>query len=81
MLLGNFNARVGRENVFKPTIASESLRQNSNDNIVRIANFPTSKNVIVKRTMFLHRNIHKYTCTFPNGKNHKQIDQLLIDRR
>jgi len=31
--------------------------------------------------MFPHRNIHKYSCTFPDGKTHNQIDNVLIDRR
>ena len=32
ILLGDFNAKVGRENIFKPTIRNESLHQDSNDN-------------------------------------------------
>jgi hypothetical protein len=36
---------VGRENIFKATIGTESLHQDSNDNGVRIVNFATSKNV------------------------------------
>jgi len=43
MLLGDFNAKVGRENIFKPTIGNESLHQDSNDKGVRIVNFATSK--------------------------------------
>jgi len=39
ILLGDFNAKVGRENIFKPTIMNESLRHNSNDNGVRTVNF------------------------------------------
>jgi hypothetical protein len=31
--------------------------------------------------MFPRRNIHKYTWTFPNGKTHNQIDNILIDMR
>jgi hypothetical protein len=31
-------------------------------------NFATSKNLVVKRTMFPHPDIHKYTCTTPEGK-------------
>ena len=53
-LLGDFNAKVGRENIFKPTIGNESLHQDNNDNGVRIVNFATSKNLVVKSTMFPH---------------------------
>ena len=43
MLLGDFNAKVGRVNIFKSTIGQESLHQDSNDNGVRLVNFATSK--------------------------------------
>jgi len=43
ILIGDFNARVGREIIFKPTIGQEGLYQDSNDNGVRIVNFATSK--------------------------------------
>jgi hypothetical protein len=81
ILLGDFNANLGKEDIFKPTIGNESLHEGSNDNGVRIVNFATSKNLVVKSTMFLHRNIHKYTWTSPDGKTHNQIDHVLIDRR
>ena len=35
ILLGDFITKVGRENIFKPTIGNESLHQDSNDNGVR----------------------------------------------
>jgi hypothetical protein len=76
-----FNAKVRRENIFKPTIGQESLHQHSNDNGVSLVNFATSKNLVVKRTMFPHRNIQKYTWTSPDGKTHNQIDHILKDRR
>ena len=78
ILLGDFNTKVGRENMFKLTIGNESLHQDSNVNGVRIVNFATSKNLVVKSTMFPHRNIHKYTWTSPDGKTHNQIDHILI---
>ena len=70
-----------RENIFKPTIGQESIDQDSNDNGVRIVNFAISKNLVVKNTMFLHRDILKYTWTSPDGKTHNQIDHVLIGRR
>jgi hypothetical protein len=54
ILLGYFNAKVGREDTFKPTIGNESLDQDSNDNGVRVVNFAPSKNLVVKSTMFPH---------------------------
>ena len=81
ILLGDVNEKLGRENIFKPTIGNESLHQDSNDNCVRIANFATSKNLAFKSTMFPHRDIHKYTWTSPDGKTDNQINHILIDRR
>jgi hypothetical protein len=61
-LLVNFNFKVGKEGIFKPTIGNENLHEISNDNGVRVENFATSKNLTVKSTMLPHPNIHKYTC-------------------
>jgi hypothetical protein len=62
-LLRDFNAKVGGQDIFKPTIWNESLHEIFNDNGVR--------------TMFPHRNIHKFAWTFPDGKTHSQIDHIV----
>jgi hypothetical protein len=81
ILLRDFNAKVGREDIFKPTIGNESLHEISNDTGIRVVNFATSKNRIVKSTMLPHRNIHKYNWTSPDGNTHNKIDHILIDSR
>jgi endonuclease/exonuclease/phosphatase family metal-dependent hydrolase len=81
ILLGDFNAKVGREDIFKPTNRNESSHETSNDNGVRVVNFAASKSLVVKSTMFPHHSIHKYTWTSPDGMTHNQIDHILIDRR
>jgi hypothetical protein len=48
ILLADFNAKVGRENIFKPTIGNESSYEISSDNGVVVVNFATSKNSIIK---------------------------------
>jgi hypothetical protein len=68
ILLGDFNAKVGREDIIKLTIGNESAHEISNDNGIRAVNFATSKNLVVKSIMYLHRSIHKYTWTSPDGK-------------
>ena len=35
-ILGDFNAEVGRQNIFKQTIGNDSLHKDSNDTGVRI---------------------------------------------
>ena len=42
-LVGDFNAKVGRENIFKPTIGNDSLHQVINDNGDIIVNLPHQK--------------------------------------
>ena len=82
ILWGYFNAKLGREGNFKPTIGNDSQHQDLNDNGVRIVNFVTSKkNPVVKSTMFPHRIIHRYIWTSPDVKTHNQTDHLLRDRR
>jgi hypothetical protein len=71
--IGDISAKVGREDIFKPTIGNESLHKISNDNGVRVVNFATSKNLTYKSTMSPRRNIHKYTSTSPDMNTHLQM--------
>jgi hypothetical protein len=80
MILGNFMAS-GRENIFKTTIGNESLHQDSNDNGVKIVNFATSQNLVVKSTMLPHLNMCKYTWSSAGGKTHNQTCHILTDMR
>jgi hypothetical protein len=79
-VLRDFNAKVGREDIFKPTIRNERLHETSNDNAVRVVNFATSRNLVLKSTMFPHCKIHKYTWTSPDSKTHNQIDHDLVGK-
>jgi hypothetical protein len=63
ILLGDFIAKVSKENIFKPTVENESLHEINDDNGVRGINFATSKNLSVRSTKVSHRNIHKFTWT------------------
>jgi hypothetical protein len=58
-LLGDFNAKLVRDNIFKPTTGNDRLHQDSNDDGVTVVNFSTSKKLVVKSTMFPHRNFHE----------------------
>jgi hypothetical protein len=69
ILLGDFNAKVGREDIFKPTTVNESLHEISDDNGVRVVHFATSKNLIVKSS---------HIVTFINLLGHLLTERLTI---
>jgi hypothetical protein len=81
IILVEFNAEVGREDIFKATLGNKSAHKISNDIGVRVVIFATSKNLTVKSTIFPHHNIHKYAWTSPDGKANNQSDHILVDRR
>jgi hypothetical protein len=81
ILLHDFNAKVGREGIFKPIIWNESPHEISNDNGVTVVSFVISKNLVVKSTMFPYRDINKYIWPSPGGKTHNHIHHVLRDRR
>jgi hypothetical protein len=54
ILLGDFSANVGREDIL-----NKSPHEINNYNGIRVVNFATCKNLVVKSAMFPHRYIHK----------------------
>jgi hypothetical protein len=78
--LGDFNAKVGREDIFKATMGNESSRE-INDDGVTVVNFTTSKNPVVKSTMFPHCSLHENTWTCPDRKTHNRIHFVFVDER
>jgi hypothetical protein len=43
IFLRDVDANLGTEDIFKQTTGIESLHETSNDNGIRVVNFPTSK--------------------------------------
>jgi hypothetical protein len=59
ILLGDFSAKVGKNDIFKWTIGNESLQKISNNNVVKVVNFATCKNLTGKNAMFPQHNISR----------------------
>ena len=55
-------------NIFKPTIGTESIHQDSNDKGVRIVSIATSQNLDVKSMLFLHLNMKSTPATLLMGR-------------
>lgn len=77
IVIGDFNAKVGRENIFKPTIGTQIKHDISNDNGLRLISFASSKTLVIKSTMFPHKDIYKGTWKSPDGKTVNKSTMLL----
>ncbi|KAL1448299.1 hypothetical protein WDU94_008926, partial [Cyamophila willieti] len=81
ILLGDANAKVGRETFWKPVAGSESLHPISNNNGTRLLSLALSFDYKIVSTMFPRKDIHKITWNSPSGQVKNQIDHVLIDSR
>jgi hypothetical protein len=72
MLLGDFNAKVGRDDIFKPTIGNESLHKIGNYNGLRAVKFATTK----KKKKMLSKVQSSHIISFIN-----LLGNLLMERR
>ena len=81
IMLREFNDILGSEHLYKTTIGNDTWHENSGANGVRVVNYATSKNLVVKSTKLQHQNSHKHTWTCPDEKTHNDVDHKLINRR
>ncbi|XP_039297864.1 uncharacterized protein LOC120354582, partial [Nilaparvata lugens] len=81
IILGDFNAKLGREQCYRPTIGPYSLHNESNENGLRMIDFAGGNNMTISSTFFKHKDVHKMTWLSPDGRTKNQIDHVMIDRR
>ena len=81
LILGDMNAKVGREEIFRPTIGKWSLHEETNENGLRLIDFAAEKGMVIKGTFFQRKRIHQATWESPDGFTKNQIDHCLIDGR
>lgn len=81
IVIGDFDAKCGRDQQYFPCIGKESLHSNSNDNSQRLIAFSTSNRLTVSSTIFPYKNIDKATWGSPDGETLNQIDHVLIQTR
>ena len=79
IVIGDMNAQVGREAMYRPVIGPNSLHAASNDNGQRCVNFAASHGMVVRSTFFPRKDIHKATWRSPDQQTENQIDHVLID--
>jgi hypothetical protein len=81
IVIGDLNAQIGREEVYRPTIGRFSLHPDTNENGLRLINFSAAHKMVISSTCFRRKNIHKVTWVSPDSTVKTQIDHLLVDAR
>jgi hypothetical protein len=81
MIMGDFNAKVGKEIMYRKTAGTQSLHEVCNDNGLRLIDFAVGNDMVVSSTWKQRKDIHKATWYSPDGVTKNQIDHVLIERR
>lgn len=67
IVMGDFNSKIGKEDVYFPTIGKHSLHDITNNNGYLLVNFASSKNMVIANTWFPHKQIYKGTWKARDG--------------
>ncbi|KAL4126110.1 hypothetical protein QTP88_010339 [Uroleucon formosanum] len=81
LVIGDLNAKCGKETHYMPMIGKESLHETSNGNALRLISLAAAKDMIISSTTFPHKTIHKATRKSPDGTTCNQIDHILVQKR
>jgi hypothetical protein len=81
IVMGDANAKIGRESIYQPTIGTHSRHETTNENGLRLIDFAAGRQMSIKSTFFMHKRIHQETWHSPDGRTFNQIDHCLIDSR
>jgi hypothetical protein len=81
IVFGVFNAKVGKENIYKPTTGNKSLRNETNYDKTKMIQFAIFNGFNVRSTTFPHKDIHKETWHSAGGRSVNQIDKVLISNK
>ena len=72
IIMGDMNAKLGRERIFSPYLGKHNLHEESNGNGLKLVDFAMSKNLTICSTHFQHKNIQA-TWRSPDGNTTNQM--------
>uniref|UniRef100_H2YWZ5 Reverse transcriptase domain-containing protein n=1 Tax=Ciona savignyi TaxID=51511 RepID=H2YWZ5_CIOSA len=80
LLMGDFNAKVGSQNISNSTLGRYGLGQ-LNERGENLVEFCSTNNLSITNTMFKHHPRHLYTWVSPDQKTRNQIDYILLGQK
>ena len=81
VVMGDMNAKVGKENESRELIMGKHGVGEENENGELFTDFCSYNDLVIGGTIFPHKDFHKTTWTSPDGNTENQIDHFTIGRR
>ncbi|KAJ3654979.1 hypothetical protein Zmor_014128 [Zophobas morio] len=79
IIMGDANAKVGREEIYKEIVGKHSKHEESNNNGLRLIELAIERNMKIVSTQFQRK--HKGTWIIPGKQETKQMDHVLIQEK
>ena len=79
--LGDFNAKLGREDCFVDIFGKHCLHSETSNNGLKVAQYATMNNFKVVSTWYQKKDIFKGTWRIPGTNQTNQIDHVMISKR
>ena len=79
LILGDLNAKIGKEKAYENVTGKHMLHEVSNQNGELVSNFAIENNMTVMSTQFQHKTIQNGTWTSPDFTKVNQIDHVHIN--
>jgi hypothetical protein len=79
IILGDLNARVGKQYAYRGVTGQYTLHQNTSGNGKLLCEFATLNNMTIMSTQFQHKLIHKGTWISPDENTVNQIHHVMIN--
>ena len=81
ILMGDMNAKIGKENLGKEHVMGKEALGNMNENGELFTDFCAFNDLVIGGSIFPHKDIHKTTWISPDGKTKNQIDHITISKK
>jgi endonuclease/exonuclease/phosphatase family metal-dependent hydrolase len=81
IVLGDFNAKLSKEENNYPHSGRNGLHEECNGNGHKLVQFAATTGMIIGETIFTHKNTHKVTWRSPDEVTMNQIDHVLIQEK
>ena len=78
--LGDFNAKLGKEQIYRDIIGRHSLHDTTSNNGFWLVQYATTNNFKVLSTWYPRKDIHKGNWKIPGTEDTNQIDHILVSK-